>query len=317
MTGLTGMAPTRRRFMLLAATVVSLVASSMSGTVALAAKGPTSSPDTTITSSPTNPSASTSASFAFTSTKGGSTFTCKLDTGASGSCTSPKVYNNLAAGAVPHTFSVYATWKGANDPSPAQYTWTIDTTVPTVPGNLAATTPTATSVKLTWAASTDNLAIGGYDVFRDGASLASVGAVLTYTDSTVLAGSTHTYQVRARDTAGNVSALSSTVSATTPIPPDTIIDSAPPAGTTSTSASISFHSSPAGATFTCKLDAATPAACTSPQAYSGLTQALHTFTVFATLGGIADPTPATAIWTVDTTAPTAPTSLAASRPSST
>ena len=181
-----------------------------------------------------------------------------------------------------------------------------------MPTGLAATTPTTTSVKLTWVASTDNVAIGGYDIWRDGASLASVGAVLTYTDATVLAGSTHTYQVRARDTAGNVSALSGSVSATTPTPPETIIDSAPPAGTTSTSATFTFHSSPAGSTFTCKLDTAAPAACTSPQSYSALTQAAHTFTVFATLNGIADPTPAAATWTVDTTAPTAPTGLTAS-----
>ena len=310
MTGYMGRARTRRRYLLLAATVASLVASSLSGTVALGAKAPTSAPNTAITSSPTNPSASTSASFAFSSTKGGSTFTCKLDGGTAGSCTSPKAYSGLATGS--HTFSVYATWKGASDGTPATYTWTIDTTVPSTPTGLAATTPTATSVKLTWTASTDNLAIGGYDVFRDGASLASVGAVLTYTDSTVLAGSTHIYQVRARDTAGNVSALSATVSATTPIPPDTIIDSGPLAGTASTGATFTFHSDQGTATFTCKLDTGTAATCTSPKAYTGLAQAVHTFSVFATLNGIPDPTPATATWTVDTTAPTAPTAVAAS-----
>lgn len=286
----------RRWLTLLAAMAIIVVASSLSGGVAVAAG---QAPDTTITSSPASPSSSTSASFAFTS-KGGSTFTCKLDTGTAGSCTSPKAYNGLAAGS--HTFSVFATWKGTPDPSPATFTWVIDTTVPSTPTGLAATTPTATSVKLTWVASTDNIAIGGYDVWRDGAALASVGAVLTYTDSTVLAGSTHAYQVRARDTAGNVSGLSASVSATTPAAPDTFIDSAPPAGTTSTSANLAFHSDQAGATFTCTLDNTAATACTSPKSYTGLALGVHTFSVGATANGLTDQTPATASWTVTSVA---------------
>ena len=173
----------------------------------------------------------------------------------------------------------------------------VHTTAPSTPSGLAVTTPTATSVKLTWQASTDNLAIGGYDIWRDGVSLTSVGAVLTFTDTTVLPSSTYTYQVRARDTAGNVSALSVSVPVTTPTPPDTTIDSAPPAGTASASATFTFHSTFAGSTLTCKLDTGTAAACTSPKAYSSLAQALHTFTVYATFNGVADPMRATATWT--------------------
>ena len=56
---------------------------------------------------------------------------------------------------------------------------------------------------LTWAASTDDVGVTGYDVFRDGTLLeAASAAVTSYTDSTVLASSTHTYTVRARDAAG-------------------------------------------------------------------------------------------------------------------
>ena len=293
--GSTAPIPRRRWLTVLAASAICLVATSLSGGVALAARGASSAPNTTITSTPANPSASTSASFAFTSTKGGSTFTCKLDAGTAGSCTNPKAYSGLAQGS--HTFSVFATSKGTPDPSPATYAWVVDTTAPSTPSGLAATTPTATSVKLTWLASTDNLAIGGYDIWRDGVSLTSVGAVLTFTDTTVLPSSTYTYQVRARDTAGNVSALSVSVPVTTPTPPDTTIDSAPPAGTASASATFTFHSTFAGSTLTCKLDTGTAAACTSPKAYSSLAQALHTFTVYATFNGVADPTPATATWT--------------------
>lgn len=313
MEGLVGRAPTRRSLILLAATVVSLALSSISGTPALAARNAT--PNTIITSSPPNLTASASASFTFTSTKNPATFTCKLDSSAAIGCSSPQAYSSLVAGS--HTFSVYATSKGIADPTPATYTWVVDQTLPSTPTNLAATVPTVTSVKLTWTASTDNIAIGGYDVFRDGVSLASVGVVTTFTDSTVVAGSTHTYAVRARDTATNVSPLTAPISVTLPTAPDTFIDSAPPAGTTNTSATFTFHSDIAGATFTCKLDTGTVVACTSPTSYAGLSQAIHTSTVYATFNGIADPTPATATWTVDTTAPNAPTGLAASALSAT
>ena len=271
--------------------------------------------DTTINSAPAASTSSTSATFTFSASRTPATFTCKLDTGSSAACTSPKSYTGLAPGL--HTFSVFATWSGNVDPSPATYTWRIDTTAPSVPTGLAATTPSTTSVKLTWNASSDNVGVTGYDVFRDSASLTTVGAVTTYTDSTVTAGSTHTYQVRARDAAANVSALTAAVSATTPVPPDTFIDTAPPVGTNSTSATFTFHASATPATFTCKLDTGAAAACTSPKTYTGLTQQVHTFTVFATVAGIADPTPATRSWTVDTIAPSAPTGLAAATPSST
>ena len=87
-----------RRVTVLAATTICLLATSLSGGVALAAP-PGTAPDTTITSAPTNPSASTTATFAFTSQGGGgATFTCKVDSGAAASCTSPKTYSGLAAG---------------------------------------------------------------------------------------------------------------------------------------------------------------------------------------------------------------------------
>ena len=87
---------------------------------------------------------------------------------------------------------------------------------PTVPTNLAWTAPSRTSVVLTWTASTDDVGVAGYDVYRDSALLVSLGNVLTSTDTTVTAGSTHTYAVLARDGHGHSSALTAPVSATTP-----------------------------------------------------------------------------------------------------
>src|SRR5690242_6272384 len=62
-------------------------------------------------------------------------------------------------------------------------------------------------------------------------------------------------------------------------PPDTLIDSAPPAGTTATTATFTFHATATPATFTCRLDGGAAAACTSPRTYSSLAQGKHTFTV--------------------------------------
>jgi hypothetical protein len=84
----------------------------------------TLAPETTITSTPTDPTTSTSATLAFSSSDAGSTFECKLDAGSYGSCTSPKSYTSLSTGS--HTFMVRATDAASHvDPTPSIYTWTV------------------------------------------------------------------------------------------------------------------------------------------------------------------------------------------------
>jgi hypothetical protein len=93
--------------------------------------------------------------------------------------------------------------------------------------------------------------------------------------------------------------------ATCPIP-EVTIDSKPATPTKTTSAEFTYHSTPAGATFECRLDAETFAACeASGKSYPGpLAQGSHTFRVRAT-NTSGTGTPAAYTWTVDTTAPTA------------
>ncbi len=96
-----------------------------------------------------------------------------------------------------------------------------DTQAPSTPSNLAAGTPTSSSIPLNWTASTDNVAVTGYQVLRapgaSGGSFTQVGTSTTpsFTDSGLAAAATFRYQVRALDAAGNVSAVSNTITAAT------------------------------------------------------------------------------------------------------
>ena len=90
-----------------------------------------------------------------------------------------------------------------------------DTTPPSPPTNLTATSIGRTSVSLAWHASTDNVGVVGYYVYRDSA-LVGTSSTASYTDGTVSRATTYTYTVAAYDAAGNVSALSNTLTVTTP-----------------------------------------------------------------------------------------------------
>jgi len=108
---------------------------------------------------------------------------------------------------------------------------TPDSTPPSVPTNLMASTTNKPSVVLTWSASTDNVAVTGYTIYRDAAQIATVGgSTLTYEDTTVAPLTTYTYTVDAFDAAGNHSAQSASVNAQVG---DTIAPSVP-AGLTAT-----------------------------------------------------------------------------------
>jgi chitodextrinase len=93
-----------------------------------------------------------------------------------------------------------------------------DVTPPTAPGDVQATPVNPTTVKVTWDPASDNVAVTGYEVLRDGVQIATVGAGATsYTDATLPSVlTTFTYRMRAFDAAGNRSALSNAAPAVTP-----------------------------------------------------------------------------------------------------
>ena len=91
-----------------------------------------------------------------------------------------------------------------------------DTQPPSTPGGLTATSPSSTQVNLAWQASTDNVGVSGYTIYRDGAALNTVGGgTLSYQDTTVSAQTSYSYTVDAFDQAGNHSPQSAPAPVTT------------------------------------------------------------------------------------------------------
>lgn len=95
---------------------------------------------------------------------------------------------------------------------------TADTTPPTAPANLTATA-SKRKITLSWTASTDNVGVTGYQVWRASSSAGPFSQIVatsgtSYTDISLASGSTWYYYVKATDAAGNISAPSNTASAT-------------------------------------------------------------------------------------------------------
>jgi chitodextrinase len=115
--------------------------------------------------------------------------------------------------ATDYSFTVSA-YDAASNPSPQSAALPVqtayDTTAPSVPQNLVATSKTDTSITLGWDASTDNIAVTGYDIYRDNVFLVSTVGT-NYVDTGLSVDTSYTYQVRAHDgsTPANNSAKSS------------------------------------------------------------------------------------------------------------
>jgi chitodextrinase len=101
---------------------------------------------------------------------------------------------------------------------------TPDTSPPTAPSNPTATAVSSSQINLAWTASTDNVGVTGYLVERcqgsgcTGFAQVATVAGITYNDTGLTANTSYSYQVRATDAAGNLSAYSNTASATTLAP---------------------------------------------------------------------------------------------------
>jgi len=104
-------------------------------------------------------------------------------------------------------------------------TGSVEATPPSAPPSLVAGVVDASSARLIWTASTDNVGVAGYQVLRNGALVGTIYSTTTsFTDTSLPSGTSHSYTVAAFDAAGNVSANSRTVSVTTPAAQDSPVN---------------------------------------------------------------------------------------------
>jgi hypothetical protein len=250
--------------------------------------------DSTITSGPGTPISNKTAVFTFTASDPAATFECSLDTAAFAPCTSPATYAGLSDGA--HAFEVRAVMPSMVEATPAGWSWTVDTTGPAVTIDATPADTQLASISFGFSSAEPGVT---FECSFDGAAFAACASPKNYPSVTV---GSHTFSVRGADALGNL----------TPTPPswnwqrkpETTIASGPASPVASGSATFSFSSNDAAATFECKRNFdAVFSACTSPMSYSGMADGAWTFQVRASAGGLTDLTPASYSWTIDTTGP--------------
>ena len=100
---------------------------------------------------------------------------------------------------------------GATPPPPPP---TGDTVAPTTPTGVATTSVSGNTIALRWNASTDNVAVAGYHLYRNGALIAT-GTTAAWTDGGLARSTTYSYRVSAFDAAGNESPQSTALSVRT------------------------------------------------------------------------------------------------------
>ena len=91
----------------------------------------------------------------------------------------------------------------------------VDTQAPSKPLNLTASDQTETSLKLTWEASTDNVGVTGYRIYKDGTALVGLITETSATIQGLTTGTAYSFYVTALDAAENESAQSNTLEAFT------------------------------------------------------------------------------------------------------
>ncbi len=148
--------------------------------------------------------------------------------------------------------------------------------------------------------------ISGYECRLDSGSYATCSSPSSVSG---LGAGSHTYSIRALDSAGNYSTVVTHAWTLDLTAPTIAISSAPNAITNAQSASFQFAGSDTGggtvASYQCSIDSGAYASCVSPQAYSNLSAGAHSFSVRAldSAGNLS--TIATHAWTIDLTGPTA------------
>ncbi len=142
-----------------------------------------------------------------------------IDNGAAISVTTTTYNASGFTAGTTHNFKVLAKDATGNKSaysSPKSFTTITapDTTAPSVPAGLMASNLMQTSATLSWTASTDNVGVSGYVVYRGGTQVATVSGT-TYSDTGLQSATAYTYTIKALDAAGNASVNSAPVTVST------------------------------------------------------------------------------------------------------
>ena len=157
--------------------------------------------------------------------------------------------DTTVAAATSYTYTVRAVngsllESGDSNSLPVTTPAAVDTQAPTAPGSLRTDSVTTTTVALRWNASTDNVGVTSYRIYR-GSTQIGTATGLTYTDNGLTQATSYSYRVTALDAAGNESNPSSTLNVTTVDPGDTTPPSAPTGlqagGATTTSVQLTWN----------------------------------------------------------------------------
>jgi len=242
--------------------------------------------------------AATHISFTFASDQSGSNFLCSLDGATATACTSPQLYSGLTNGT--HQFQVTAiNAEGTADPNGAAYSWTVNTTPPSV--TITSTWPSVTN-RTDFSVAFQSADATTYHCSIDGAEATECTSPLTAQD---LGEGAHSVSITAVNWLGVESDSPATFQWRIDLTaPDVQFTSVTPDENFVSNRSITLgFAANETSSFECNLDGLGYTTCTSPATYDGLTDGNHAFVVRATdvAGNVS--VPATYTWTVDTTPP--------------
>jgi hypothetical protein len=265
-------------------------------------------PDTSLTFTPPTLDTDDTPTFTFEGVDdaGGSGvagFECQVDGSGWTSCSSPHTTASLSDGS--RTFEVRAVDAAGNqDASPASYTWTIDATAPDTSLTSTPSDPDNDNTPAFSFTGDDagGSGVTGYECKLNGTGW--TGCSSPYVTPGLSDGS-HTFQVRAIDSAGNTDATPASYTWTIDTaPPDTLFTSTPPALDTDDTPTFAFTGTDdAGGTglagFECRVDGSGWSSCSSPHTTAPLGDGDHTFEVRAVdEAGNGDPSPSSYTWKV-------------------
>jgi hypothetical protein len=163
-------------------------------------------PTVQITSTPSNPTTKTSATFAFSTSGTSVKRTCQVDGKAAASCASPKTYTGLSYGA--HTFAVNAS--STRGSARASYNWNVVRPAPTVTlASPPSGSTTSTSVTLAWTSTNATTIL----CWLDSAAPAACAGPITFSN---LALGTHTFTLKASNVSSSVSVSATWTVVSTP-----------------------------------------------------------------------------------------------------